>query len=630
MGGNNAFVAKLDSVGKLVWAKHLVGGGFAMGASIAVDVSGNVLLTGLFAGINDFDPGPGELLLGSVGSVDIFVTKLDSNGNLVWARVMGGPLRDRGNGVAVDGIGNVYVTGEFEGTADFGPLSNGGPLVRNSAGLQDIFVVKLDSAGNSVWAQAMGGPGFDTGSGVAVDASGRVYTTGRFSDRAIFELFVVRGRPRARSLTSAGGSDVFVTKHDSEGSLDWYKQMGSPFEDEGNGIALDASGNVYLAGEFEGVSDFDPSAGVSELDAAGGADVFLTKLDSDGGFEWVRNMGGAGTDSGNDVAVDGGGNAYTTGSFKFASFFDRDLSVVSSGGAPVRAGRLDSFGESDAFVAKFNDLSESGLPPVISEGGIVLATLLPTVNTVSPRSIISVFGQNFSTTTTLFPELDGNGNLARGLGGSCLEMNGERLPIFAITPGQINAQASAAQTFGPASFQVITNCNTSNALLSEPVTVALGSNAESATVETATPGFFLFEPLANDGFIAARFNSDAVIVAPAGLFNDDFGPSRPAKPGEIIAMFGTGWGPTTASLDTGQLAPGAAELLPNANPTVSFGGFVLNPQDVPYVGVAPGTAGLYQLVIYVPAGAQTGNHQVVLNVYGKSTPVGPVVPVVRP
>ena len=281
-------------------------------------------------------------------------------------------------------------------------------------------------------------------------------------------------------------------------------------------------------------------------------------------------------------------------------------------------------------MAKFNDLSESGLPPVISEGGIVLATLLPTVNTVSPRSIISVFGQNFSTTTTLFPELDGNGNLARGLGGSCLEMNGERLPIFAITPGQINAQASAAQTFGPASFQVITNCNTSNALLSEPVTVALGSNAESATVETATPGFFLFEPLANDGFIAARFNSDAVIVAPAGLFNDDFGPSRPAKPGEIIAMFGTGWGPTTASLDTGQLAPGAAELLPNANPTVSFGGFVLNPQDVPYVGVAPGTAGLYQLVIYVPAGAQTGNHQVVLNVYGKSTPVGPVVPVVRP
>lgn len=328
--------------------------------------------------------------------------------------------------------------------------------------------------------------------------------------------------------------------------------------------------------------------------------------------------------------MDGGGNTYATGGFEVTTYFDLDLGGVFSGGTPVVAGRLNSFGSTDIFVAKFLDPSEAGAQPLISEGGIVLATLAPTVNTVSPRSIISVFGQNFSTTTTLFPELDGNGNLARSLGGSCLEMNGVRLPIFAMTPGQINAQASAAQAFGPASFRVITNCDTSSALLSEPVTVALSSDVESVTVEAATPGFFLFPPLADDGLIAARFNADAVAVAPAGMFNDQFGPSRPAKPGEIIVLYGTGWGPTTASLGTGQLATGAAQLLPGANPTVSFAGVILAPQDVPYVGVTPGTAGLYQVAIYVPAGAQTGNHQVVLTVYGKSTPIGPVIPVVRP
>jgi uncharacterized protein (TIGR03437 family) len=156
-----------------------------------------------------------------------------------------------------------------------------------------------------------------------------------------------------------------------------------------------------------------------------------------------------------------------------------------------------------------------------------------------------------------------------------------------------------------------------------------------ATVEEATPGFFLFPSRAEDGFIAARFNSTPgqppVPVAPENSFpNDSFGPSRPAVPGDIILLYGTGWGETTAGLETGELARGAAQLLPGAKPMVTFGGIPMAPDDVLYVGVTPNTAGLYQLAIRVPATALPGNNQVVLTVYGKSTPVGPVIPVAAP
>ena len=129
----------------------------------------------------------------------------------------------------------------------------------------------------------------------------------------------------------------------------------------------------------------------------------------------------------------------------------------------------------------------------------------------------------------------------------------------------------------------------------------------------------------------ANKTQNPVPVAPEDLFpNDSWGPSRPAQPGDIIVLYGTGRGGTTAALEAGELGTGAAALLPEANPMVSFGGMFLTQDDVLYVGVTPQAAGLYQLVIRVPATAMPGKNQVVLTVYGKSTPVGPVVPVAAP
>jgi uncharacterized protein (TIGR03437 family) len=279
-------------------------------------------------------------------------------------------------------------------------------------------------------------------------------------------------------------------------------------------------------------------------------------------------------------------------------------------------------------------------PPSIAAGGIISANLAPKVSTISPLSIISVFGTGFTSETVLFPNLASNGNLAAKLGGVCLEMNGERLPLFAATPTQLNAQASAAQAFGPVSLTAISNCDTAAQLRSAPLLVEaaraaapsareLSSNVEMVTVEAAAPSFFLYPPLSDNGFIAARFNTGNAAVAPDGMFNDQFGPSRPAKPGDIVVLYGTGWGQTSANLAAGELAAGAAEVL-DAGRTVTFDGVVMDPADVFYVGVTPQAAGLYQLAIKIPASAAPGNRHVVLTVYGKSTPAGPVIPIVAP
>lgn len=256
--------------------------------------------------------------------------------------------------------------------------------------------------------------------------------------------------------------------------------------------------------------------------------------------------------------------------------------------------------------------------PVVAPGGIVLSTLLPSVPSVSPLSIITLFGTDFGTETILFAELDGEGKVATILGGTCVEVNDTRSPIFAITPGQANVQAPLETGLGSASVVVIRDCDTPD---------EVRSAAEMVTVESATPAFFQFPQVADDGLIAARFNTGFAAVAPNGLFTDQFGPSRPAVPGDVVLLFGTGWGETEAALSTGELATVAGAVLPDATPMVTIGGVPIAPEDVFYVGVTPQTAGLFQLAIRIPAGTPPGNHEVVLTVYGKSTPVGPVIPV---
>src|ERR1035437_6133157 len=339
-GSNDISISKLDATGNFVWAKAMGGTGGDYGYSIALDASGNVYTTGVFTGTADFDPGAGVFNLTSAGgSIDIFISKLNSSGNFVWAKTMGGTSYDGGSSIALDASGNVYTTGGFGGTADFDP--GAGVFNLTSVGGADIFISKLDASGNFLWAKSMGGIGNDGANSISLDASGNVYTTGPFGGTADFD-------PSAGvfSLTSAGGDDIFISKLDASGNFLWAKAMGGTGNESCTSIVLDVSGNVYTTGYFNGTADFDPGAGIFNLTSAGGTDIFISKLNSSGNFLWAKAMGGSSPfgDLSNSLAVDASGNVYSTGRFAGTADFDPSAGIFN----------LTSVGSQDIFISKLD------------------------------------------------------------------------------------------------------------------------------------------------------------------------------------------------------------------------------------------------------------------------------------
>jgi len=339
------FISKLDVAGNFVWAKQMLTiAAISRDRLIVVDAAGNVYTAGTFAGTVDFDPGAGVFNLISAGFRDIFVSKLDAAGNFVWAKQMGGPgLADdaRGYTIAIDGSGNIYTTGTFGGTVDFDPGT--GVFNLSSADAEDIFVSKLDAAGNFVWAKQMSGIGDGAGFSIAVGASGNVYTTGDFSGTVDFD-------PGAGVFNlSSAGADIFVSKLDAAGNFAWAKQMGGISDNVGFSIAVDASENVYTTGYFSGTVDFDPGVCMFNLNSAGAGDIFVSKLDAAGNFAWAKQMGGSGGDLANSIAVDVSGNVFTTGYFSGIVDFDPGTGIYN----------LSSFGEYDIFVHKMSPCTNS-------------------------------------------------------------------------------------------------------------------------------------------------------------------------------------------------------------------------------------------------------------------------------
>jgi hypothetical protein len=339
-GSVDIFVSKLDNDGNFVWAKSIGGIKIDTGSSIALDNDGNVYITGWFEGTADFDPGVDEAILTSINK-DAFISKLNSDGNFLWAKGMAGEnfLSVSGAGdIALDSGNNVYITGSFLRTVDFDP--GGGEFKLTSTnGSDDIFVSKLDSNGNFVWAKNMGGIRSEYSGGIALDSSGNVYTTGSFdSPTADFDPSV----GGTANLTSAGGADIFVSKLKGNGDFVWAKSMGGIGTEYGTSIALDTNGNIYTTGQYDNTVDFDPDAGTTaNLACLGGTDAFVSKLDSNGNFVWAKRMGGSGADWTSDVALDSSGNIFTTGSFEGTADFNPGAGTAN----------LTSAGFGDIFIS---------------------------------------------------------------------------------------------------------------------------------------------------------------------------------------------------------------------------------------------------------------------------------------
>jgi hypothetical protein len=248
------FLAKYNSKdGGFIWGAGLEGRiGLDLGPALVLDDDNNIYTTGLFSGVAAFDR-QNITVLKSLGADDIFLCKYNgNNGNLVWAKRMGGNRDDRGTALIVSKDGFIYCAGRFSAGASFGTLT------LNAVGAEDAFLTKYSKNGDFVWAKAMGGASHEEALALAEGAEGNIFIAGYFQGTADFDN-------NKLSSLSIINSDMFLAKYSPDGNCLWTKGFGGVLSDQASALHIPASGAIYMAANFQGIVDFDPTAAVVEL-----------------------------------------------------------------------------------------------------------------------------------------------------------------------------------------------------------------------------------------------------------------------------------------------------------------------------------------------------------------------------
>ena len=328
-GSVDGFVVKLSTSGGHLWSTYMGGSSSDYGQAIAVDASGNALVAGP-TWSSGWVSGGWDTSYGGNHDSDGFVVKLSVSGGHLWSSYLGGSDSDHGIGIAVDADGNALVTGY---TYSSGWVSGGWDTTYGGNGLYDGFVVKLNPTGGHIWSSYVGGWHYDSGTGIAVDASDNALVTGYTQSPD----WVSGGWD-----TSLGGKwDAFVVKLSPTGGHIWSSYLGGSDGEWGDGIAVDASGKVLVTGQ---TSSSGWVSGGGDTSYNGGNDAFVVKLSPTGGHIWSSYLGGSGYDRGYDIATDAIGNALVTGRTDSAGWVSGGWDASHNGGK-------------DAFVLK---LSASG------------------------------------------------------------------------------------------------------------------------------------------------------------------------------------------------------------------------------------------------------------------------------
>ncbi len=391
--GQSIFVSKLDAAGNLVWAKSVSGTNYCGGASITLDQTGNIYLTGLFSGTIDFNASPENFYLTSIeGSKDVFICKLNGSGSFVWAKQIGGIGFDGAGSIAIDlvGSGDICIAGRFSGTVDFDP-SNAVFNLSATNGATDIFICKLNTSGNFLWAKQIGGSGSKSCRQIRFDSGGNgdIYAVGWFDDTVDFNP-----DPLVNFNLTSTNYDIFICKLSSSGDFIWAKQIGGAGFDKGMSMTVDAEGNgdLVLTGVYQGTVDFDPGVDVFDLTSQGDFDRFIVKLTDSGNFVWAKTMGGVSIEYSYSVGVDNIGNIYTTGYFRATSNFNPNSS---------ESYNLTSAGDDDIFISKLSTNGDFLWAKQIGGYGIDLGLSL-TTDTYGNLFLTGVFFSstiNFDSTT---------------------------------------------------------------------------------------------------------------------------------------------------------------------------------------------------------------------------------------
>ena len=260
-----------------------------------------------------------------------------------WVHSIGGSTsnEDRGNKIAIDGSGNVYIVGDFCGAnVDFDP-GPGTAYLSSHSGSLDFFMAKYNAEGEYLWAYNIGGSGQEHCPGMTIDGVGNIYVTGFFTGTDIdFDPGV-----NIANLSSSGSADIFIAKYDKDGFYQWAHAIGGSSQDSGARVAVDDFGNIYITGTIEGSNiDFDPGAGTAFLSAVGYYDGYFAKYSTDGVYQWAHRIGGSNHSGVKGIALDDNNNVYITGFFE-------STNVDFDPGAGTHY--LSTNGSQDIFFAKY-------------------------------------------------------------------------------------------------------------------------------------------------------------------------------------------------------------------------------------------------------------------------------------
>ena len=611
---SNAFITKLNPAGSaLVYSTYLGGSGNSsyfgynvgdFGNGLVVDGSGNAFIFGAIFS-SDFPITPGAFQTVNYtwgkGVASGFVSKLNPAGTaLVYSTCLGGSRASGPFALALDGSGNAYIAGWTQ-AVDF-PVTPGAFQTANHTRFgANAYITKLNSAGTAlVYSTYLGGLGNTSGDlsardyadGLAVDTSGNAYVVGY----AISSDFPVTSGAfqTTNYATPNQDTNAFVTKLNPTGSaLVYSTYLGGKVSAGASGVAVDGSGNAYIVGSTSD-SDFPVTSGAFQTANGGSAiqasNAFLAKLNPTGKtLVYSTYLGGSAAigpnsagDSASAIAMDSSGNVYIAGTAHSTNF-------------PVSQGAFQTVnhavsGAANAFVAKLN---LGATTPSIAPGGIVPAG--SAAGTIQPGEWVSIYGTNLAASTVTW-----NQDFPVTLGGTTVTINGKQAYLWYVSPGQINLQAPD---------------DTATGTVPVVVTTVSGSATANVTLAAYAPSFLLLDAKHVAGIILRSDGSGANgggsydIIGPTGT---SLGyPTVAAKAGDIVELYGTGFGPTNPAVPAGQAFTGAA-------PTASVS-LLINKVNVTPTFAGLSGAGLVQINLTIPSGLGTGDVSLMATVGGVQT-----------
>ena len=376
-----AFVQKTDKDGNFVWARRFGGDSFDNGTDVTTDAAGNVYVTGVYQETADFDPGDGEFLLTSTGGLDIFVVKLDPNGNFIWAKSMGGTEYEETSAIGIDALGNIYLNGYFYGEMNFDPGQS--DFLLTPAGWSDGFVTKLDSNGTFVWAKSFGGDDFDLSLDMKVMPSGDLYFVGNFRGTADFDP-----DPAMLHTLTAESDAGFLLHLNADG--DYVNAINIGEANQGLNLLsvdIDASGSAYITGYFGGDLSLGLVNGVeTTLQAPDFYNGVVLKVTSGGNKTWATQFTGEQSSIPYTVAINTKGETLVSGFYGGSlQLGDILLTIESENTMESFLAKLDANGNFTNGYRfggiNFVDKSAMGIDP---ENNIYLSASFETVADINP------------------------------------------------------------------------------------------------------------------------------------------------------------------------------------------------------------------------------------------------------